>query len=236
MFRFSMYLKQGMEPCNNISDIEIKDGYFGASLCELTPNQLEDIREQLIHKMQRIVIYTLKMPLFETDQYIRAFRAAALLRIENIKICLCTLEGGREERIEELRGIIKIAEAFNLHVLFEGGGKHAFFDADFYKKIRAEKTGIIFNPLHYVKEGRNPFLNVMYRSKCRDDIRVLRINDGIYDGGVPTMIEKGNAEVKECVSALLSRGFDGYFSFKPYLEDVPVEDVIAGFLNMLCKM
>lgn len=236
MVHFSMFLKQGMLPCKNISNIELKDGYFGTTLSELTANQLEDIRVNLIHKMQRIVIYTLKMPLCETEQYISAFRAAAFLRIENIKIALCTLEGGCEERIEELREVIKIAEAFNLHVLFEGGGKYAYFDALFYKKIKTMYTGLIFNPLRYVKEGRNPFLNVMYRSKCRDDIRVLRINDGLYDGGVPTMIEKGNAEVKECASALLARGFDGYFSFKPYLKDVPVEEIVERFLNTLCEM
>ena len=121
-------------------------------------------------------------------------------------------------------------------MLLEGGGKHAFFDAACYRAIRGDNTGLIFNPLHYVEEGRNPFLSVMYKSKCRDDIRVLRVNDGLYEGGVPVMIEEGNAEIKECASSLLARGFDGYFSFRSYLPDVPVSQIIKRFLQTLCEM
>lgn len=236
MYHFSMFLKPGDKPYGNISNLELKDGYFGASLCSLFTEQLEDIRQSLICNMQRIVIYTLNMPLDEKESYLRAFRAAALLRIKFIKICLCTLERGSEARIAQMREIIAMANAFHLKVLFEGGGKYDFFDTACYQKIRNENTGLIFNPLHYVKEGRNPFLNVMYKSKCRDDIQVLRINDGLYEGGIPVMIEEGNAEIKECASSLLVRGFEGYFSFKPYLPEVPVSHVIKRFLQTLCEM
>ncbi|MEG2939512.1 MAG: hypothetical protein RR829_04725, partial [Oscillospiraceae bacterium] len=148
----------------------------------------------------------------------------------------CTLECGHKTRIEQLREVVSIAEAFNIRVLFEGGGKYAFFDDEFYDSVKTDGTGLIFSPLRYVKEGKNPFLQVMYKSKCRDDIRVLRVNDGLYTGGVPTMIEEGNGEIKECASALLARGFDGYFSFKPYLPGVSVDAIVERFLTTLKEM
>ena len=236
MYRFSVELRAGEAPYSGIPNLEIADGFFGAPLAEMTPDQLEDVREELIGTMQRIVLYTLSIPFSDKAAYLRAFRACALLHVEYVKLDLAALRDVSEQTLEQLREVIAMAAALDLQVVFEPGGACACFDAACYGRLRADNTGLIFNPAAYVQEGRNPFLQVMYKNKYRNDIRMLRVNDALYDGAKPVLPGHGNAEVKECASALLARGFDGYFSLAAYLPDDAQQEVTEHFLQMLCEM
>ena len=57
---------------------------------------------------------------------------------------------------------------------------------------------------------------MFYTSKLKNRIRFLRLNDSLYSTGEPTRLAGGNGEIKELVSILLTRSFDGWFSVTPY--------------------
>lgn len=222
----------GPAPCG-IKNIELKDGAFGKPLAELSPSALENMRCALIDHLERIVLYTVNTPLAEVEAYKKIFRNASFLGITHLKICLCTVNEGKN--LAALSEPLRMAEAYGIKLVFEPGGKYAFFDEAMYASVRTPDTGIIFNPYRYVCVQKNPFLKVLYKSKWKDEIAFLRVTDGLYDSGEPCPIETGNGEIKECVSILLARSFQGYFSFVPYLE-APIEETISRFQAMLTAL
>ena len=62
----------------------------------------------------------------------------------------------------------------------------------------------------------HPFFHVFYASKLKNRVRFLRLNDSLYSTGEAMPLAGGNGEIKELISILLSRSFDGYFSVTPY--------------------
>ena len=76
------------------------------------------------------------------------------------------------------------------------------------KRIPSVKAA--FNPLAFVKAGENPFLKSYYKTSIKSRIGALYINDG-FATGQHTMLEEGLSEVKELISILLCRNFDGFF-------------------------
>ena len=234
MYRFSIPQRELEENAFGIDNIELKDGAFGKLLCEMTPAEIEEVRNRLILGRKRIVLYTVTVPYDRLDLYREIFRKAMLLRIEHIKICLCVLTDTSEKTLESLKTIASYAEACSIPVLFEPRAKYPLFTYEWYGKYRTDWTGIVFDPLECVKEDKNPFLTVLYKNKYRHDVKFLRIHDGLYGGGEPTLPEMGNAEIKECTSALLAFGFDGYFSLREY--GVDQKACLDAFLQMLTRM
>jgi hypothetical protein len=92
--------------------------------------------------------------------------------------------------------------------------------AGFYRQIKSDNTGVIFNPLEYCRMKSHPFFHEFYNSKLKKEIKFLRINDGLFRDGSPSLPCEGNGEIKEMVSILLSMGFKGYFSLSPYFQDM----------------
>jgi sugar phosphate isomerase/epimerase len=231
MYNYSVAV-DGLESQSfGINNIELKDGCFGAKLANLTLCQIEDIRNKLISYMKKIVLYTAAMHVSQYERYIQFFRNAHLLNIENVKIEISAFDD--ETGLKELSKIIEIAAAFDIKVLFEPDTSFSF---DTYKQIKSSGTGIIFNPLKFVKAGENPFLTVLYNNKFKDDIVFLKVNDGLYNDSRPVMLEEGNSEIKECVSAMLARSYKGYFSFEDYMQDNSVSHVIRQFSDILFNM
>lgn len=229
MYKFSIALEKPTDETYGIANLELCDGFFGKRLADLNGSETEDIRNDLIDKRQRIVLYKTDMPLTDTDAYIRFFRRAHLLNIENVSIDLHTIGG--VENFPLLKEIIEIARGMGIRLLFEHVADCPFMDFDVYKEIRTEATGLIFSPIEYLAAERKPFLQVLYKCKVKDDILFLRINDGIMKTAEPVPIEEGNAEVKECASNLLVRSFKGYFSITNYCGDIP--DLLRRFTNTL---
>ncbi len=234
MYRFSIRQKDLGKNEFGIDNIELKDGVVGKPLYEMTPAEIEEVRNCLILNRKRIVLYTVAVTYDRLDLYKKIFRNAMLLRIENIKISLCVLSDTDEKTLENIKAIASYAEACSIPVLFEPRAKYPLFTYEWYGKYRTDWTGIVFDPLECVKENKNPFLTVLYKNKYRHDVKFLRIHDGLYGGGEPTLPELGNAEIKECTSALLAFGFDGYFSLWEY--GVDQKECLDAFLGMLTRM
>ena len=139
--------------------------------------------------------------------------------------------------------ISKTGNAYGIGVLLENA-ETSFLSTDkevtsIYKKVKSANTGIIFNPLEFTKLKTHPFFHVFYHSKLKNDIIFLRINDGLFLDGSPTLPAMGNSEMKELTSILLARGFSGYFSFVPYLDPMNLNQyvkVIDIFKKLLMEM
>lgn len=235
MYKFSIKLNDKNADACGISNIEVKDGFFGQSIAEMDGRCVQDGRDWLIYNMKRIVVYTVSVPVDCYDAYVRILQNARALGVEAIKICACALGECSDKTAEYLGEIFKIAQAVGMKIAFEPKAKYPDFTLEFYSKIRCEVTALIYNPSEFVKQNKNPFLQVLYKSKFKEDIILLRVNDRLYNGEY-TMTELGNSEVKECASALLARSYSGYFSFEPYLENVSTKKIIDAFLETLTKM
>ena len=111
--------------------------------------------------------------------------------------------------------------------------------AKLFKELPDYNPGLIFNPLEYAALKKHPFFHVFYNSKLKSQIKFLRVNDGLFVDGSPTLPGEGNAELKELTSALLARSFKGYFSFESYRKEMDVEScekVIERFKKILLSI
>lgn len=232
MYKYSIALHSLNEETYGIDNLELYDGVFGKKLCDFNGAETEDLRNLLIAQRQRIVLYTVNMPLTDKKAYVAFFRRAHLLNIENVKLSLSAVQN--RENFDALREIIDLARGMGIRMLFEMEPDYPFFDFAAYKEVRSAATGLIFSPMSFLTQDLMPFLRVLYNCKVKDDIVFLRINDGLMHTGEPTPIEEGNAEVKECVSNLLARSFAGYFSITDYNGDIP--DLLSRFAKMLSKL
>lgn len=224
MYNYSIELKDLNENNYGINNIELTDGVFGKELADMTGNEVEDIRRNLIETRRKIVLYTVKTPLSDYDRFVLIFRKAHLLNIDNIRLT--------SDITDEFGEIAELARAMDIKVIFDITPEFGFDD---YKKIRTKHTGILYDPCAFLKAELNPFLKVLTKSKVKDDIVFLRFNDGLMITAEPTLPEEGNAEVKECASNLIARSYSGYFSITDYLGG-RTEEVLSHMAKALCEM
>lgn len=199
MHKLSTFKTKGTDTLG-IKNIEIDKTYFGKALEEMNGAELVSARESLIDNLERIVLYTADGGLSDKACE-ELFVNARALNVENVSFKAAPESGWDYAK--------KLANACKIVLLFE---TYADFDFEEYGKLRDENTGIIYNPLEYVKQGKGAYFAALYKNKYKDDVKILRINDGLIEGGKATLPEHGNGEVRECVSTLLSRIYTGYFS------------------------
>jgi len=152
-------------------------------------------------------------------------------------------DGDMETIAGNLARIAAVGKSYGIRVLCENkSGTPAAFDKDItiiFRSVNNEYLGLIFNPLEFVKLKSHPFFHVFYNSKLKNHIHFLRVNDGLYADNSAVMPAEGNGEIKEMASILLARGFKGYFSFTPYLENMDMEkyrEVMDRFKKLLMSM
>ena len=112
-------------------------------------------------------------------------------------------------------------------------------DMEMLVKCVEENIYTIFNPLCYAYMRAHPFFHEFYGSKLKNNITFLRVNDGLFCERKPELPGQGNAEIKELASILLSRSFDGYFSFTDYFGQMSRQDLLAyieAFKTLLKQM
>jgi len=111
----------------------------------------------------------------------------------------CRLEG-----IEELTGQGVQVLVENLGI---GGRPLSHVMENMHGRRGTRDVKLAFNPLAFAEVGEHPFLE-SYQTALRRHIRLLVVHDGLATGR-RTLLEEGLAEVKELVSILRSKGFDG---------------------------
>jgi len=236
MYNFSIQLDDNSTYFHyGISNIELKDGFFGLWLRDFNDEQLKKRQETLIKSMQKIVIYSVKVPVSDYETYEKMLKNASVLKIENMKISLSAIRDASDATIEALKKIIDKAKEYGIKILFESSSNHSFFTFDVYKKIRCEATGLIFSPLEYIKQKKAP-IDVLKACDVTEDICFIRANDGLIDSGTPTLPGKGDGNISECAKYLLDNGYKGYFSFADYSNSFLISEIIRRYNEYLAAI
>ncbi len=126
-------------------------------------------------------------------------KAAALLKESKTKKLIVPSTVSKEQTIEAAAaGSDVYVENFGI-----GGG-------EIVSMVKNTSVKVAFNPLNFAQVGENPFLGVYSKTHIIKHIGALYINDGLATGE-KTPLEEGLGEIKELISILRSRSFDGLF-------------------------
>jgi sugar phosphate isomerase/epimerase len=235
-------LSQQIELCSElqIPNLEIDDEAGGQPIAELTGSELERCRSLLIEHHKKIVLLNGSKPAADYDYYKKLLAKALQLQAEHIKIPAIGLEADGEAETEALCRLVQAAKAYGIGLVVENDSRTILSDdrgmTAFYGRMKDVNTGIVFNPLEFVRRKVHPFFHAYYSSKLKGDILFLRVNDGLFADGSPVLPGQGNAEVKELTSILLKRSYKGYFSFTPYMEGKTDEADYRRMLGSFKKM
>lgn len=219
----SRSLQEGLAVADklHINDIVVST-FGGKPLEQCNGSEVEDIRCALIDSNKTIALLNTALPVAEAASYNTLFRKAHLLNVKNVRICLA----GQAQPPEaaHVSEILKMAAAWNIGIVFQNDPETFFRDdasmTAFMKEL-AEPAAISFDPAGFVALSKHPFFHVFYGSKLKNRVRFLQLQDTLYADGAPTPLGGGNGEIKELISILLSRSYDGWFCITPYLDGTP---------------
>lgn len=213
-------LREGLAAADalRINDIALA-GFGGKALQDCSGSEVEDIRSALIDGNKTIVLLKTALPLSDTAAYNTLFRKAHLLNVKNIQISLSSMESAPDVSL-----ILRMAESWSIGLVFEND-PGCFYRDDpsmtaFIKPL-SEGAGVCFAPAGFVALQKHPFFHVFYGSKLKNRIRFLKLEDTLYSTGEATPLGGGNGEIKELISILLARSYDGWFTLTPYLDGTP---------------
>ena len=216
MFDYSIKLNSKSDSTYGINNLELVDGFYGKSLADMNGYEVEEIRCSLIDAHQKIVLYTAQFDIHEFEKYTKLFRYAHLLGIKNVLIPSKYL--GSPCDIEAIKKNAKVAVAFDIRILFEIENDVADFRIDQYLLIKEPNIGFVFNPAEFSKMNMAPYSGVLHASKLRrKDVYFLRINDIDKFTGEPKLPDEGTVELKENLSAIVTRKEPCYFAYSDYM-------------------
>jgi sugar phosphate isomerase/epimerase len=243
MFKYSVLMKNEFHLEDQL-DICKQLGFSNMEITETINNiHFLDIKNEDIIKLMyknKIFISMLNVKAQGVENHLpyykRLVQKCSSLGIELINI------SGLQIVNADLNEILNYSYLYKVGICIENNYDSAFNSNMDYAEIFTiikRSLGIVFNPLEFVKNKEHPFLNVFYRARFKNSIKVLRINDGLFKDASLQMPGNGNCEIKELLSALKSRSFNGYISFIPYFPDQTIEDyrmIYKSFYEMAINM
>ncbi|HEY3398449.1 MAG TPA: AAC(3) family N-acetyltransferase [Armatimonadota bacterium] len=118
--------------------------------------------------------------------------------------------------------------------------QNTWAEASFYEQLYAQAgegaPPFAFNPGRFAGAQQRPFLQVCYQGTLRRRTRYLYLEDALRDG-TRTLPGRGEAEVKEILSALRCRSWDGVVTLRPAVPGVAgFRETAAAFWRLLDEM
>jgi hypothetical protein len=219
-----------------LSDI-IENTYIG----DMDGNTIETMRNLLIDYGKIISLITYTGKIADRERSRALLRNAHFLGAKAIKVS-CDGYDTVQAAVADVTECALDAKCYGICLCVEN--KHDSIlarnkDMELLVKSAGENVRTIFNPLGYAYMRAHPFFHEFYNSKLKNNIAFLRVNDGLFCERRPMLPGQGNAEIKELASILLSRSFDGCFSFADYFGDMDWEAMrtyIATFKSLLKQM
>ena len=221
--------------------VEISDYIENTFLGDMDGNAIETMRNLLIDYGKSISLITYSGKLSDYTRFRALLRNAHLLGAKAIKVS-CEEYAAVVDAVKDITECAQDAKCYGIRLCVENRHDSVLQrnkDMELLVKSAGENVYTIFNPLCYAYMRAHPFFHEFYGSKLKNNIAVLRVNDGLFCQRRPMLPGQGNAEIKELASILLSRSFDGYFSFTDYFGQMSREELteyIAVFKTLLKQM
>ena len=238
MYKFSIapsdFLAPGFEQKLALCDrtgcayVELSDILEGTFLGDMDGKAIETMRNLLIDYGKTISLITYTGIIADRERFCALLRNAHFLGAKAIKVC-CDGYDTLEAAATDITECAQDAKCYGIRLCVENRHDSLLSrnkDMELLVKTAGDNVYTIFNP-------------VCYGSKLKNNIAFLRVNDGLFCERRPALPGQGNAEIKELASILLSRSFDGYFSFTDYFGQMSWEDLrtyIAAFKMLLKQM
>ena len=251
MYKFSIapsdYLAPGFEEKLALCDrtgcayVEISDMIDNAFLGCLDGNAVENMRNLLIDYGKTISLITYTGKICDRERFRALLRNAHFLGAKAIKVC-CDDYASVDDALEDMIECAQDAKCYGIGLCVENRHDSVLSrNRDMEELVKKAEGNVytIFNPLSYAYMRAHPFFHEFYGSKLKNNIAFLRVNDGLFCERKPMLPGQGNAEIKELASILLSRSYEGYFSFADYFGQMGEAELlkyIKTFKNLLKQM
>ena len=216
-----------------LSDI-LEQTFFG----DMDGDSIETMRNLLIDYGKTISLITYTGKISDRRRFRALLRNAHLLGAKAIKVT-CDEYESIETAVADIRECALDAKCYGIRLCVENKHDSILSRNKDMEQLAGENVYTIFNPLSYAYMRAHPFFHEFYGSKLKNNIAMLRINDGLFCERKPALPGQGNAEIKELASILLSRSFDGCFSFTDYFGRMNREELLAyikAFKSLLKQM
>lgn len=106
------------------------------------------------------------------------------------------------------------------------------------KEEKIENVKFAFDPAGFVETGKKPFLDVFYSSKLAKVVQNLVLTDSRFQDGSLTLLAKGNGEIKELISSLRCRSYNGYLTIGSLTDRDPfsLEERLCDFWEFFSSL
>lgn len=221
--------------------VELSDIVENTFLGDMDGDAIETMRGLLIDYGKIISLITYTGKIADRERFRSLLRKAHLLGVKAIKV---DTDGytAIQDAAADITECAQDAKCYGIRLCVENRHDSLLSrnkDMELLVKSAGDNVYTIFNPLCYAYMRSHPFFHEYYGSKLKNNIAFLRVNDGLFCERRPELPGRGNAEIKELASILLSRSFDGFFSFTDYFGDLSLEglkEYIAAFKTLLKQM
>ena len=221
--------------------VELSDIIENKFLGDMDGDTIETMRGLLIDYSKIISLITYTGKISDYVRFRALLRNAHLLGVKAIKVS-CDGYDTIRDAVADISECAQDAKCYGIRLCVENHHDSLLQrnkDMEELVKSAGENVYTIFNPLCYAYMRSHPFFHEFYGSKLKNNITFLRVDDGLFCERRPELPGQGNAEIKELASILLSRSFDGYFSFTDYFGQMSRDDLlhyIAAFKTLLKQM
>ncbi len=199
-----------------VTNLELPGTLDGVPFDKLSPATLEAARETLIDSGLRVVLATISADPADDAAMRRFFNAAYTLHVESVLLPV-PAAGDVDAYIADFTPAARYARCYGMGLLVSNDpASFLSTDAGVTRVVRAFDAydcGAVFDAVSYQRTGVYPFFGACYGSHIKNRIRVLRMGD-LYADNTPAPLTHGVCGLREVVSLLLARSFDGYFSIR----------------------
>ena len=181
------------------------------------PAAVGELQAELVGLGIRVVL--LDLPPAPPERAVRALEVARELGAPYVLLPSVHLSAfGAEAMPGLLAGLAARAEEWGATVLLENHPQGLATGESLGRLLtQANRRGLgaCFDPAGFVALKRHPFLTEFMPGPLKQYVRCLRLRDALFEDGSEVSPDQGNAELKELVSALEARGYDGWYALSP---------------------
>lgn len=145
------------------------------------------------------------------------------------------------QAIEALQQLAQEADKLGVKLLIENHPAAIWRNKDntalVLREVAHPALRLAFHPAHFAQVGEHPFLSSWNRGKLKKHTAQLMVADGCGHSGWPaiTLPGRGQGEVKELISILRCRSFDGLLTIRAG-RDFSFTEAAAAFWHLLDTM